>query len=90
MNRFMKLLIIAAISLVVTSSCNCGKVTYTPDTETVLRNPLNGWVMYLRRDWDETFWEKNGYDAMPTSTGDTVKVSDYANTDLQGLYDRVG
>ncbi|MBO4768511.1 MAG: DUF4832 domain-containing protein, partial [Bacteroidales bacterium] len=80
MNRFTKLLIIAAISLVASSSCNCGKVTYAPDTETVLRNPLNGWVMYLRRDWDETFWEKNGYDAMPTSTGETVKVSDYANT----------
>ena len=80
MNRFIKLLIPAAIALVASTSCTCGKISYTPDTETVLRNPLNGWVMYLRRDWDETFWETNGYDAMPTSTGDTVKVSDYANT----------
>ena len=36
--------------------------------------------MYLRRDWDETFWEKSGYDAIPTSEGTTVRVSDYANT----------
>lgn len=52
MNRFTKLLIIAAVCLPAAVSCNSGKVVFTPDTETVLRNPLNGWVMYLRRDWD--------------------------------------
>lgn len=60
-------------------SCNNGKVQFTPDTETVLRNPLNGWVMYLRRNWDEDFWEKEGYDSMETPEG-CIKVSDYANT----------
>ena len=55
-------------------------VTFEPDTQTVLRNPLNGWVVYLGRHWDETFWEKTGYDHIATSEGDTVKVSDYANT----------
>ena len=58
MNRFMKLLITAAIALVASTSCNCGKVSYTPDTQTVLRNPLNGWVMYLRRDWDDRYGDR--------------------------------
>lgn len=50
-----------------------------PDTVRVLRNPLNGWVMYLGRAWDENFWEEQGYDRM--NVGDsTVCVSDYANT----------
>ena len=80
MKRFTKLFILAAIMCIAASSCSSAKVTFTPDTETVLRNPLNGWVMYLRRDWDENFWQTYGYDAMPTSDGGTVKVSDYANT----------
>ena len=77
MKRYITLLISA---LLLFASCTPGKVEFTPDTGTVLRNPLNGWVMYLRRDWDETFWEKSGYDAIPTSEGTTVRVSDYANT----------
>lgn len=66
--------------LLLLPSCGSERVAFVPDTQTVLRNPLNGWVMYLRRDWDETFWEREGYDRMVTSTGDTVRVSDYANT----------
>ena len=62
-------------------SCSGGKtVKFEPDTETVLRNPLNGWVLYLKRNWDETFWETAGYDHVATSSGETVRVSDYANT----------
>lgn len=80
MKRYIELPIIAAAIFMAAVSCSSGKTTYTPDTETVLRNPLNGWVMYLRRDWDENFWENSGYDAIPTSEGGTVKVSDYANT----------
>lgn len=50
-----------------------------PDTTRVLRNPLNGWVMYMGRQWDENFWTERGYDNI--SVGDsTVRVSDYANT----------
>ena len=57
-------------------------VTFLPDTVTVLRNPLNGWVMYLGRTWDADFWDttKPPYDAMPTSEGTTVRVSDYVGT----------
>lgn len=57
-------------------------VSFQPDTETVLRNPLNGWVMYLGRSWDEDFWTETDppYDAMPTSDGTVVRVSDYATT----------
>lgn len=51
-----------------------------PDTEKVLRNPLNGWVMYAGRTWNENFWTENGYDNILTSEGTRVKVSDYANT----------
>ena len=55
-------------------------VTFTPDTTRVLRNPLQGWVMYLGRNWDENFWEEKGYDRMTVENGaDTVKVSDYAS-----------
>ena len=53
---------------------------FEADTVRVLRNPLNGWVMYLNRNWDGDFWEKAGYDAMKTSDGSVVKVSDYAST----------
>ena len=71
----------ALVLAVVLTACTGERtVHFEPDTRTVLRNPLNGWVMYLRRDWDETFWERQGYDRMVTSTGDTVRVSDYANT----------
>lgn len=53
--------------------------TFLPDSTRVLRNPLNGWVMYMGRTWDENFWDKMGYDKM--SVGDSVvRVSDYANT----------
>ena len=30
-------------------------VYFEPDTTSVLKNPLTGWVMYLGRAWDETF-----------------------------------
>lgn len=51
----------------------------TPDTLRVLRNPLNGWVMYGGRTWDGSFWQDKGYDSMQTPDG-TVRVSDYAST----------
>lgn len=53
--------------------------TYQPDTERVLRNPLQGWVMYLGRQWDENFPDEQGYDAMHAAGIDsTVRVSDFA------------
>ena len=55
-------------------------LNFSPDTTTVLRNPLNGWVMYLGRNWDENFWDTQGYDTMRVSETQTVKVSDYAST----------
>ena len=55
-------------------------VRLAPDRTSVIRNPLSGWVMYLGRSWDENFWTSEGYDAMPTSDGTTVRVSDYATT----------
>ncbi len=57
-----------------------------PDRTSFIRNPLNGWVMYLGRTWSDDFWttykpaDGCTYDAMPTSEGTTVRVSDYANT----------
>lgn len=61
------------------------RITIRPEREVLVRNPLNGWVMYLGRSWDENFWTEpdsgySPYDAMPTSEGTVVKVSDYANT----------
>ena len=61
------------------------RVTIRPERDSLVRNPLNGWVMYLGRSWDENFWTNpdsgySPYDAMPTSEGTVVKVSDYAST----------
>ncbi len=55
-------------------------VKFSPDSTTVLRNPLQGWVMYLGRNWDENFWTERGYDSMKAA-GETepVRVSDYAS-----------
>ena len=55
-------------------------VSFEADTVRVLRNPLQGWVMYLGRTWDENFWDERGYDSMkvPGESG-PVRVSDYAS-----------
>ena len=75
-------------SLILASGCKNegiiipGNTEYelSADTVRVLDNPLNGWVMYLNRNWDEAVWEKQGYDRMPADSGRlTVKVSDYAS-----------
>ncbi len=53
----------------------------TADTTTVLRNPLDGWVLYIGRSWDENFWTTQGYDDMKVNGPEgTVRVSDYAGT----------
>ena len=74
--------IISAIIILLSAAGANGArtVNFEPDTLRVLRNPLQGWVMYLGRNWDENFWEEKGYDHMKT-TGDTttVRVSDYAS-----------
>lgn len=44
-------------------------VCFEPDTTSVLKNPLTGWVMYLGRAWDENFWQTQRYDAMPVMVG---------------------
>lgn len=50
-----------------------------PDRTSVIRNPLNGWVMYLGRNFDENFWTSTGYDKMPVGTdgAQTARVWDY-------------
>lgn len=55
-------------------------VRFSPDTTSVYKNPLCGWVMYVGRSWDDDFWTSQNYDAMPTSEGTAVKVSDYSGT----------
>ncbi len=56
------------------------KIKFEPDTTRVLRNPLQGWVMYLGRNWDENFWNERGYDRMKAAgENETVRVSDYAS-----------
>lgn len=56
-------------------------VKVSVDRDRVLRNPLNGWVLYLGRSWDENFWTSQGYDNLKAQTeAGTVRVSDYAST----------
>ena len=80
MKRIVGILLCLALFTPALSRSRDKTTSFEPDTVTVLRNPLNGWVLYLRRGWDETFWEKMGYDHIETSTGEAVRVSDYANT----------
>lgn len=54
------------------------QVKITPDRTSIIKNPLTGWVMYVGRNWSDTFWSEQGYDAMLTGDGTVVKVSDYA------------
>lgn len=82
-----KLITLAASVFVAASafaSCSSAEsamktVNFAPDTVSVLRNPLDGWVMYLGRNWDSDFWEKEGYDDMLTSEGTRVRVSDWSS-----------
>lgn len=77
MNRLFLLTLLTLATL--TLPAKTVTTTVRPDTVTVLRNPLNGWVMYGGRTWDDTFWTEKGYDHMQTAEGE-VRVSDYANT----------
>lgn len=42
----------------------------------VVRNPMNGWVMYASADYEPSYWDKEIYVA---SQGKNVKVADYAS-----------
>lgn len=73
--------LLALLASAATASAAPGaKTIFEADTVRVLRNPLQGWVMYLGRNWDENFWTERGYDNMHVA-GDTatVRVSDYAS-----------
>ncbi|MCQ2114596.1 MAG: glycoside hydrolase family 3 C-terminal domain-containing protein [Bacteroidales bacterium] len=65
------------------ASVNMGVPVYSelavePDRTSVIRNPLNGWVMYLGRNFDENFWTERGYDRIPVGDGSTTaRVWDY-------------
>lgn len=73
-------LLAAAMGIVPSQAARRQTFRFEADTVRVLRNPLNGWVMYLGRTWDDDFWTKAGYDTMETSDGSVVRVSDYAST----------
>lgn len=80
MRRLTMMMAVAMVLICHTAAGRAKRISFAPDTVTVLRNPLCGWVMYLGRSWDSDFWEKQGYDEMPASDGTVVKVSDYAGT----------
>lgn len=55
------------------------EISIQPDNERLLRNPLNGWVVYGSTRAQNDFWKK--YDNMNVpALGRSVKVSDYAHT----------
>ena len=53
-------------------------VNFEADLTTPIRNPLNGWTLYLDRDLGLNFW--NTYDNYKVPGVGTVKISDYAGT----------
>lgn len=80
-NNIIKTTLICAAVLLQCSGMSAETRSITPDTTRVIRNPLQGWVMYLGRQWDENFWTERGYDEMNTSeNGQKVRVSDYATS----------
>ncbi len=84
-SRLKGIFLLGVVYLFSVSSCSgtaapMKEILISPDTVSVINNPMTGWVMYLGRNWDETFWEKQGYDNMQTSDGTVVRVSDYAST----------
>lgn len=60
------------------------KINIEPETQKLLRNPLNGWVMYGSINMTPEFWAKYDNIAVP-GLASPVKISDYAHT----LYFRV-
>lgn len=77
--RFLITLFVAALAGIGAISAARRTVTVEGDSTRVLRNPLQGWVMYVGRTWDENFWQERGYDRMkPSGLDTTVRVSDYA------------
>lgn len=78
-SKIVKYILLLAVSLPTMMGARAERICYSPDTMRVIRNPLQGWVMYLGRQWDENFWQEHGYDSMSTSDGSgSVNVSDYA------------
>src|SRR5690606_33457380 len=51
-------------------------ISLTYDSTSVLRNPLNGWVMYAGRTAEPTYWDKEYY---VDELQKFVKVIDYAS-----------
>lgn len=80
--RFITLFLTGILTWMSLTAANGGMTVnrYEPDSTRVLHNPLNGWVMYMGRNWDENFWTEKGYDSMKAA-GETspVRVSDYAS-----------
>lgn len=73
------LLFVASAGAACQAAVKAATVTFEPDTTRVLRNPLQGWVMYLGRNFDDNFWQERGYDSMRAdSLAEPVRVSDYA------------
>lgn len=54
-------------------------INIQPDKERLLRNPLNGWVVYASARTSPDFWDQLDHMNVP-SLGHSVKVSDYAQT----------
>lgn len=85
----MKLRRIIGIVLMSVVLAACGTVKIDPkdnvsvsvniDKDRVIRNPLNGWVVYATGDLSPELWD--GYDSMKVPGLDaTVRVSDFSNT----------
>ena len=80
---------ILVLSIITLSLCKSGyainpptskyqEIVIQPDKQRLLRNPLNGWVVYANTQAPD-FWEK--YDNMPVpALGHAVRISDYAHT----------
>ena len=51
------------------------KITIRPEREALVRNPLNGWVMYLGRSWNENFWTNPDSGYSPCSCKESATYS---------------
>lgn len=52
------------------------EISITPDMNTVLHNPMNGWVLYISADSDPSYFDKEIY---VSALGKNVRIRDYAS-----------
>ncbi len=77
-NSFIITLMVSCLHILCGCATNYEDIVIQPDKDRLLRNPLNGWVVYANTNATD-FWKKYDNIYVP-SLERSVKISDYAHT----------